>query len=82
MSDYFNSKCEHQAAAIQTCVSDSASEKSAVPKVAVSQTYPHCAWELFPRVMLEDLSFVHKLLLAYLWPTVTTFPGIVACLSI
>lgn len=30
--NYFNSKCEHQAAAIQTCVSDSASEKSATPQ--------------------------------------------------
>lgn len=50
MSDYFNSKREHQAAAIQTCVSDSASEKSAIPKVAFSQTYPHSAWEVFPHV--------------------------------
>lgn len=50
MSYYFNSKCKHQAAAIQTCVSDSASEKSAAPKVSVSQTYPHRAWELFSHV--------------------------------
>lgn len=32
MFNYFNSKCERQAAAIQTCVSDSASEKSATPQ--------------------------------------------------